>query len=912
MDFRNQLVLIKGKDKTDAIAYLKLTVDKYLVRYSNSARPYTYRASDVRILKCRGTLDPQNVLIYENNQLLPNVTEIQDFGSWVRIFCGNKRPRSYQKRELFFEHNALTDKNARDCIAYFRQIADLISLRTEDDVKILVNQYKKLDFVGSNTVLAEYLCPRSGKNTPRPAQRMMIYPFGLNLSQWNAVNRAFSSQVSIIEGPPGTGKTQTILNIIANAILLNKSIAVVSNNNSATANVVEKLEKYGLSFITAYLGSTQNKQAFIDSQTGNYPAMRNWRLSHTQRRNLAVNVSALVTELTKMLRAQNRIAQVRQEILDLECEQRHYETYYQETSPVTPADKPSNRLRSASIINLWLECEALAEGRSQIGWWLKVKSVLLYGIHNFTFYSQPLDKIIHSLQKMYYIVKLRELIAEKERLEQKLARYHFQDMTRQLTSQSMSLLKAELANRFAAKKNRQIFSFDDLWKRPVAVINEYPLILSTTHSIRSSLSKDFMFDYVVIDEASQADVVTGALALSCAKNAVIVGDLMQLPNVIPERVKASAKNIWAQFDLPPAYNYTEHSLLSSSTAVWTHAPRTLLREHYRCHPKIIGFCNQKFYRGQLIVLTEDHGEPDVLGLYRTAPGNHARERINQRQIDVIREEVLPALKDVSPSDIGIISPYRDQATELNKQMTEEMQIDTVHKYQGRERDTIILTTVDNTIGQFVDNPNLLNVAVSRAVSRLRLIISADEQNENTNIGDLVKYINYNDPDGIIDSKIYSVFDLLYKGYSEKRQAFLRKHRRISQYDSENLMQAVIDSVLREPPFVKLSCVNHLPLRSLIRDPSLLSPAEKRYAMNEYTHTDFTIYNAMDKKPVLVIEVDGTRFHAAGTRQAERDAMKDAILAKYAIPLLRLRTDSSGEEEKLRTKLREILGISDKL
>ena len=501
MDFRNQLVLIKGKEKTNAISYLKLTGDKCLVKYSNSPRPYTYHASDVRILKCRGTLDPQNVLIYENNQLLPNVTEIQDFGSWVRIFCGNKRPRSYQKRELFFEHNALTDKNARDCIAYFRQISDLISLRTEDDVKILVNQYKKLDFVGSNTVLAEYLCPRSGKNTPRPAQRMMIYPFGLNLSQWNAVNRAFSSQVSIIEDPPGTGKTQTILNIIANAILQNKSIAVVSNNNSATANVVEKLEKYGLSFITAYLGSTQNKQAFIDSQTANYPAMQNWRLSHTERRNLEVNISALVTELTKMLRAQNRIAQVRQEILDLECEQRHYETYYQETSPVTPADKPSNRLRSASIINLWLECEALAEGRSQIGWWLKVKSVLLYGIHNFTFYSQPLDKIIHSLQKMYYIVKLRELIAEKERLEQKLARYHFQDMTRQLTSQSMSLLKAELANRFAAKANRQIFSFDDLWKKPVAVINEYPLILSTTHSIRSSLSKDFMFDYMVIDEA---------------------------------------------------------------------------------------------------------------------------------------------------------------------------------------------------------------------------------------------------------------------------------------------------------------------------------------------------------------------------------------------------------------------------
>lgn len=36
--------------------------------------------------------------------------------------------------------------------------------------------------------------------------------------------------------------------------------------------------------------------------------------------------------------------------------------------------------------------------------------------------------------------------------------------------------------------------------------------------------------------------------------------------------------------------------------------QTLLCEHYRCHPKIINFCNQKFYRGELIIMTEDKGE----------------------------------------------------------------------------------------------------------------------------------------------------------------------------------------------------------------------------------------------------------------------------------------------------------------
>jgi len=82
-----------------------------------------------------------------------------------------------------------------------------------------------------------------------------VYPFGFNISQKTAVENALKNPLTIIEGPPGTGKTQTILNIIANAIMRNESVAVVSNNNSATRNVEEKLEQYKVDFIAAYLGS---------------------------------------------------------------------------------------------------------------------------------------------------------------------------------------------------------------------------------------------------------------------------------------------------------------------------------------------------------------------------------------------------------------------------------------------------------------------------------------------------------------------------------------------------------------------------------------------------------------------------------------------------------------------------------
>ena len=69
----------------------------------------------------------------------------------------------------------------------------------------------------------------------------MIFPFGGNASQFKAVENALSNQMSVIQGPPGTGKTQTILNIIANLLVRGKTVQVVSNNNSATQNVFEKL-----------------------------------------------------------------------------------------------------------------------------------------------------------------------------------------------------------------------------------------------------------------------------------------------------------------------------------------------------------------------------------------------------------------------------------------------------------------------------------------------------------------------------------------------------------------------------------------------------------------------------------------------------------------------------------------------
>ena len=165
-------------------------------------------------------------------------------------------------------------------------------------------------------------------------------------------------------------------------------------------------------------------------------------------------------------------------------------------------------------------------------------------------------------------------------------------------------------------------------------------------------------------------------------------------------------------------------------------------------------------------MTTDHGEQNVLAMYRTMAGNHARGHLNQRQIDVIKEEVLPFLEREGYQDIGIITPYRDQVKAVAAQIGEKYEVATVHKFQGREKDAIILTSVDNVIGEFVDNPNMLNVAVSRAVRALVVVTSQDSKNDKTNYGDLSRYIEYNNCE-IIDSSVFSVFDLLYKGYGQR-------------------------------------------------------------------------------------------------------------------------------------------------
>lgn len=896
------LIIINGKDKTDSIVSCNFRGGKCDIVYNSGPRVYSYNSTNVRILKLIQEIDPKSVIFKAKRRTYTEIDRILYFGEYYRIIRVNRKDLSFYKNDVELSKNCLYEAKSQELFGYFKETASALSLKTDNGVNILERQYNKITAVEDTTVLAKYLDPSNPVAT-RSENHDLIYPFGLNQSQKIAVENAFSSQISIIQGPPGTGKTQTILNIIANAVRKGKTVAVVSNNNSATQNVAEKLEKQGVSFITAFLGSLHNKEQFLLSQTGMYPSMCGWILQKEAHDKLSAEVQQLSEELNSMLDSRNRIAQIEQELLALKPEQFYFEEYYKTKGKVAIDSSAFSKFPSGKLLSLWLEYEHNADKKP--GFFKRLLIALRFSRAALTIFKYVPEEAIPFLQNLFYKTKLQELQEERQSLEEKLRNYRFDTKMEELRTKSMKLFKADLAQRYAKNSRRAIFEKKDFRGASEAFTAEYPVILSTTYSIKGTLSTEFVYDYLIVDEASQVDLATGVLAFSCAKNIIIVGDQKQLPNVLTPQDIKTADAIWNKHKFDERYHFATHSMLASAAEIWHNVPSVLLKEHYRCHPKIAAFFNQKFYNGELIVMTADQGEQNVLTMYRTAPGNHARGHLNQRQIDVIREEVLPTLQKQGYKDIGVITPYRDQVAATTTQLGSQYDVATVHKFQGREKDAIVLASVDNVIGEFVDDPNMLNVAVSRAVRSLSVVISNSKENEKTNYGDLAKYIEYNNFQ-IIDSKVFSVFDLLYKGYYAQRMQYLRKHKRVSEYDSENLAYTVIEKILQMPEFTKIDCVMHSSLSTLVKDYSLLTEQEARYASNPLTHIDFLLFNKMDKSPVMAIEVDGTKYHAEGSRQAERDAMKNSVLKKCGIPILRIRTNESGESFRIIALLKDTL------
>ena len=916
VDSRKVMIFCKGVDRTIDIRNCEAIGNRYRICFKNG-REYFYNRNNIRIFHNPESISFKNKSVFHNQILLENISKILLFGkkhdAYYRIFRLHQDPFSAPVSEFEFLENAATPQSTF-ILDYYRHIVCLLESRHNEEKGFLTRLYDRLGFIHPESILAAYLNRRYPTYTGNFTSRTypLIFPFRFNLSQKTALENALSNPVSVIEGPPGTGKTQTILNILANLVAVGKkSVAVVSFNNEAVNNIRDKLDKAGYGFLVADLGRKEKRENFFNQlQQADVSSFK----STSSLGSLEKEIGKLNQQLAGLLAINNSGAQLRQELAAYRLEQQHFEKQIEGKS--SRIEKLPLFAKSSEKLITCLADLHLADRLGIHSTFLfKLKLLFKYGIFRFWKKSGKMDFYV-TLQREFYRLKIHELEKIYRKNQEYLEKHSFDSLSETHYKKSVEYFRKQLYELYfrLAKPSFTEKALQDS-RHFRKFLKYYPVILSTNHSLLNSIPDHYLLDYVIIDEASQVDLLTALPVLSRCRNLIVVGDTKQLPQIIDTKLDKTGLS-----SIPAEYDYFSQNILSSILAVFKqHVPRVILKEHYRCHPEIIGFCNRKYYNDELIPFTSADMSEKPLVLYKTAKGNHSRQIThdyvkergiyNQREIDIVQNEMLEKL-GINPEkdDIGFVTPYRRQVCKASRILPDYIVSDTVHKYQGREKDIIILSTVlDKKSGRnhlhFVDDPHLVNVAVSRA--RKKLIVDTDHDyfmKHGKHMRDLCHYIQYHTLDSqVIESDVISVFDLLYKNYSDKLKKLQARLSDHSQFRSENIIHALLEDILSRPEYSDFTFVAQVRLHDIFRNPNFANTGSSHDMENDYldkASVDFVIYRKCGNRFAFAIEVDGFAFHENNPEQLTRDRLKQAIFDKYGLKIPRLPTNGSGEEQKI--------------
>ena len=889
-------IYMNGENKTKQISDWSLYYDNQdqelkLTSHFPSGKKYTQPLSQCQVNPFEQIKG--NLLIVKDKPKIDWIEKAESYGRKYTVVYYPNHSRPYVMLSENIQIVSETNLKNEDIFHYFTQVAQArIEHADEHNKGIAENVLRQLDKITPHpdTVLHAYC---SVTNQKRQPPQHLIYPFGINESQLKAVKQAFASQISIIEGPPGTGKTQTILNIVANILINNRTVAILSNNNSAVENVYEKLAKDQLDYLVAKLGSSDKRKNFFGGEL-------ELSLEKQEQTITLQKISELSNTLVEHLQAQNQVAFLQAQIDELTIEKGYLQQSQSENLSSDTQQLSKYQFSKEKITDLLAYLNYLDQRR--ITFKDRIQLLLNFKIIRTKFISnwQKRQEIFNLLQLAYYDQQLNEKKRLLKRYQERLEQNQFHSLLADLTRFSMQYLKAHLSQTIDLKAT---FTDKDYQQRFSEFTKRFPIIGSSTHSIINSLGQGALIDYLIIDEASQQDIIPGILGLGCAKNVIIVGDRKQLPHV-PTKL-----------DIKPPHEYYDcekYSLLDSFIGLFQDKiPITLLKEHYRCHPKIIQFCNKQFYNDQLIPMTKDNGE-QALTLIVTAPGNHTRNLTNLRELDSLNKV---GWQDFTEENTGFIAPYNNQIDLSQEHLPLDIVKATTHKFQGRECDNIIFSTVldKKTNSQekldFVDNPHLINVAVSRAKNKFILVTGNDVFTENNkSIAALIRYIKYYaDNDHIYQSPVISAFDLLYEDYDKSLEALnSRLRKNDSKYKSERIVAQLLRDILQEDTYQTMIYHQQVLLEQLVsKNNNSFTELELEY-MHHKASCDFVLYFKTGKYPIAVIEVDGDDH--CKPEQRKRDQLKNAILAKAGVPLLRLKTIESQIEEKIKQFLSQSMVV----
>lgn len=562
----------------------------------------------------------------------------------------------------------------------------------------------------------------------------------LNHSQEQAVASALEWPLTVVTGPPGTGKSQLVASLVGNQWLAGRTVLVASTNNGAVDVAAARCARLDEALLVRGGNSDRWNElpAYLETLAARGTSTRT--SPGLIRRQLEIAATTRAAVLERFERRSALEMALEQQLLDVE---------------VLRAAIWGAREIPRSVTERLRELESLAAKLTGSRWWKARRRRHLVALARPTSAAATVDDVLAWLAAETAVARLLEAsdAAGPADSEQDRADLYAADAAWATagTAALRDLVQTRLDSGRAALQHLARIRKGSRDARVQAVrraLGAAPAWACTALSARQNFPLSAgLFDLLVVDEASQCSIAHVLPLAYRARRIVVVGDPNQLTPVVTldrrvqERIARSTG--WTTAEARRQALSVGHD--SAYTAFAARSPEAihLLEEHYRCHPSIAGFFNEQFYAGALRVLTDvgpDDGRTrglhliDVRGETRRGPRGGA---CNQAEAEAVARWIMEHAAE--SGSIGVVTPFSAQGElvrsrlrqALGPEAAEHVRVGTSHRFQGDECDVVLFSTVLSsgvalgTARWVEEQRNLVNVAVSRA--RRALVVVADTE-----------------------------------------------------------------------------------------------------------------------------------------------------------------------------------------
>lgn len=635
-----------------------------------------------------------------------------------------------------------------------------------------------------------------------------ITPLSLSDSQLQVVKNIDNSKFVAVQGPPGKGKSQTIVNLVAHLVANGKTVLVASRMDKAVDVVAERLNDLGASHMALRAGRL-NYQRQLSEELNNLLAQNNSDLDDDIEDILLVDTKDMKDHLDMLKNMENKsetIIKLEKNWHDKLEEVEEQEKILGKKEYIKKTLKKGEIDMVAGIIKV-LEHNMEKAGFiskianfTSLGQLKKILNLKDFDVNyetigklkqelEFANMEWSLRKIEADIQKTGNLHMLAEQIRTMKRKQKSLATNILKNKRREALKELLRdenkrrRLKVHAKSLVANRKRLQTNILEEEDFRPL--LEAFPCWCVTTYAVSDSLPlKPGMFDVAIIDEASQCDIASCFPILFRAKRAVIVGDDKQLPH-LSFLEKAKEQSFLSQYGIPDKYQLMWRFRTNSmfDLADYYSMNSVMLDEHFRSLPPIINFSNHEFYNDRIRVMRKDKPDENVLELVEVVDGKvdfdatrnlPEIEALVKRLHEIIIEDERK--NPDNPVTVGIISPFRAQVEQLKVSVSKvlsdymikkhQIEIGTAHTFQGDERDIMMISwaVADNSYTQslmFMQKANLFNVAITRGRNKVINFVSRNPRElPDGHFRNYVSYMqNYQDKkqavlSGEIDENIY--------------------------------------------------------------------------------------------------------------------------------------------------------------